>query len=142
MVARDYVKNMIKLHEGYRGEVYADSVGVLTCGYGHALHEGSEIPLKVNELLFEIDFNKAVENAMKLVSTRSIQVDDVRFAVITDMMFNLGYRGLSKFKNMIAALQSDDYVTAAREMLNSKWSRQTKTRAKKLAHMMETGEWS
>ena len=141
MVARDHVKNMIKLHEGYRGEVYADSVGVLTCGYGHALHEGSEIPLKVNELLFEIDFNKAVENAMKLVSTRSIQVDDVRFAVITDMMFNLGYRGLSKFKNMIAALQSEDYVTASREMLRSKWRTQVGKRAEKLAEMMETGRW-
>jgi lysozyme len=78
---------------------------------------------------------------MKLVSVRSIQVDDVRFAVITDMMFNLGYKGLSKFKNMLAALQSEDYVTAAREMLNSKWRTQVGKRAEKLAEMMETGRW-
>jgi len=56
-------------------------------------------------------------------------------------MFNLGYGGLSKFKNMIAALQSEDYVTASREMLRSKWAKQTGRRATKLASMMETGRW-
>lgn len=141
MVKRDMVKDMIKLHEGYRNQVYLDSVGVPTCGWGHAFHVGSEVPLEVNEILFEKDFNKAAANAMNFVSVNSILTDEVRFAVITDMMFNLGYKGLSKFKKMIAALRSEDYVTAAKEMLNSKWAKQVGKRATKLAKMMETGRW-
>ena len=33
----------LKRHEGLRLEVYEDSEGVLTVGYGHALHVGSRI---------------------------------------------------------------------------------------------------
>ena len=42
---------------------------------------------------------------------------------------------------MLAALEAGDYKTAAKEMLDSVWARQVKSRAKKLAQIMETGEY-
>jgi lysozyme len=57
------------------------------------------------------------------------------------MAYNLGIGRLSKFKKMIAALDSRDYELAAKEMLDSTYAKQVKGRAKRNAHMMETGEW-
>ena len=45
------------------------------------------------------------------------------------------------FKKMLAALDKADYKTASKEMLNSKWATQVKSRAQFLAKIMETGKW-
>ena len=57
------------------------------------------------------------------------------------MVYNLGITRLLKFKKMLAALDSGDYELAATEMLDSRYARQVKGRAKRNAYMMETGEW-
>ena len=44
------------------------------------------------------------------------------------MSFNLGLTGLRKFKKMKAALDNDDYRTAAAEAKDSKWFKQVKSR--------------
>ena len=56
------------------------------------------------------------------------------------MAFNVGLPRLRGFKRMWAALENHDYEEAAKEMIDSKWARQVKTRAYTLARMMESGE--
>jgi len=68
------------------------------------------------------------------------QLDDVRAKVVIDMRFNLGAAGFRKFRKMIAALERDDYDTAADEMVHSVWHQQVGERAKRLERMMRTGE--
>jgi len=51
------------------------------------------------------------------------------------MCFQLGYR-VAKFKKMWEALKQKDYVTASKEMINSRWFQQTPLRCKKLAGKM------
>ena len=41
---------------------------------------------------------------------------------------------------MWAAIEDEDYHNAAKEMLDSRWANQVKSRATKLAHAMHTGE--
>jgi Phage lysozyme. len=53
--------------------------------------------------------------------------------VLVEMAFNLGENGLSKFKNFLAAVKAKKYKVAAKEMLNSDWSKQVGTRAKTLS---------
>jgi lysozyme len=53
------------------------------------------------------------------------------------MTFQMGATGVSKFRNMILALQSHSYMDAAAEMLDSRWAKQTPNRAKKLSSQME-----
>ncbi len=42
---------------------------------------------------------------------------------------------------MIKCIVSGDFSSAASQMLNSKWSAQVKTRAVRLAGIMETGQF-
>lgn len=133
------IKEMIKRHEGFRDRVYKDSVGVLTIGYGHALHEGSKMPGVVLELLFDHDFSQATFEAARICKHFNVTLGANRFGVIIDMIFNLGYDRLSKFKKMWSALQQFRYHEAAAEMLDSMWATQVGSRAQELATIMATG---
>lgn len=141
MTSRDKVKNMIKEHEGCRYSVYKDSVGVLTCGYGHALHEGSEVPEEVADIFFKYDFMRAEEDATTIEIGNGLNLNAVRHAVLTDMAFNLGYGGLIKFKKFIKAMKLQQYRLASVEMLDSRWAIQVGQRARYLSELMEKGEW-
>ncbi len=68
------------------------------------------------------------------------KLDPIRQKVMIDMAYNLGMTGLLKFRKMIAAIELGDYGAAADQMLDSRWARQVKTRAERLAEMMRTGE--
>jgi lysozyme len=133
----DKTADMIKRHEGYRDRIYRDSVGVLTVGWGCALHEGKHFPAYVNERLFRNDFLSAIEDYKSL----KLGLDSVREAVVIDMIFNLGLEGFKGFKNTIKHIQAGEYEDAAKHMLDSKWARQVKSRAVELAEMMKTGVW-
>lgn len=56
--------------------------------------------------------------------------------VLTEMVFQMGFRGVCGFKKMLAVLESGNYGEAAREMLDSRWARQTPRRAQALAAMV------
>jgi len=130
-------RELIREHEGYSEEVYFDTVGVPTGGYGHAFLPGSKLTQDIWEEIFQYDYNLAVSDYYYL----SLDLDPVRRAVVVDMLFNLGLPKLLKFKNTLAAIRQGDYERAARGMLNSKWARQVGRRAKELSEMMRTGEW-
>jgi lysozyme len=49
------------------------------------------------------------------------------------MCFQMGKKGVVKFVKFHAALKRGDFNTAADEMLDSKWAKQTPDRAKRLA---------
>ena len=66
-------------------------------------------------------------------------VDSIRQLVLMDMAFNMGVPRLCKFIKMWAALEQYDYTKAAEEMLDSRWAKQVKTRATRLAHSMQHG---
>jgi lysozyme len=69
-------------------------------------------------------------------------LDAVRQLVLVDMAFNLGVPRLCKFKKMWAAIEAKDFPTAAKEMLDSRWANQVKSRSTKLAHAMHHGEFN
>jgi lysozyme len=58
------------------------------------------------------------------------------------MAFNLGVPRLCKFKKMWAAVHAKQFDVAAKEMLDSRWARQVKSRSTKLAHAMHNGEFN
>ena len=64
-----------------------------------------------------------------------------RYAVLLNMAFNLGIRGLLGFKTTLEHVRCGNYPQAAAAMLDSKWAAQVKGRAKELARQMEAGEW-
>ena len=69
------------------------------------------------------------------------QLDQERQYALLDMTFNLGIKGVLKFKKMLAAMGCGDWEKAAEECLNSKYAAQTGQRAKRIAETIRTGRF-
>ena len=136
------LKQRIKTHEGFRNYVYLDSLGKKTVGYGHLCLKGEDWDIRksysIEELedCFERDFIMALAGAESLIGTLNIPIKVKE--VITEMVFQLGKTGVSKFKKMWKALENKDYEEAAKQMLDSKWHRQTPERARMLSDIVKS----
>ena len=62
--------------------------------------------------------------------------DDAADLVMLDMAYQMGVGGLLKFEKMLAAIACEDYETAADELLDSNYARQTPNRAKRNAYLL------
>ena len=130
----DRLLQSVKKHEGYRNKVYLDTLGKRTVGVGHLCVEDFWEDNKEydEEFLMNIlkdDLKNAIEGAERLLKNCLI-LDSLAKEIIIEMVFQLGETGVSKFKNMLKALKDGpDYQTAAIEMLDSKWAKQTPNRA-------------
>lgn len=132
-------KELIK-EEGIRLEKYVDSLGNATIGVGHLLYdEPIEFATleQVGKWLTE-DIKIAIDSCSKKIPLFN-ELDEKRQYVLISMAFNLGIAKLLKFKKMLLALENRNYAVASKEMLDSKWARQVKTRATKLANIMRSG---
>ena len=138
----DDLKARIKEHEGFRDQVYKDSLGFATIGYGHLVlpndpyEEGVTYSKEDLEKVFDGDFNTACSNANQLI--KDLPLHHQAKCVLIEMVFQLGIGGVSKFKNMWKALGEGDYQTASEEMLDSRWAKQTPKRATDLSNVMKS----
>ena len=138
----DDLKARIKEHEGFRDQVYKDSLGFATIGYGHLVlpndpyEEGVTYSKEDLEKVFDGDFDTACSNANQLI--KDLPLHHQAKCVLIEMVFQLGIGGVSKFKNMWKALGEGDYQTASEEMLDSRWAKQTPKRAESLSATMKS----
>lgn len=130
------IKEEIKKAEGLRLDVYEDTLGNLTVGYGHALHRGSCIPMDVAERLFDADYQEAVHNYNQL----GLDLDSVRRSAVIDMVFNLGLAGVRKFEHFLFAMTHKDWIRAANELMDSRYARQVPDRARRNRDKIIYGE--
>jgi lysozyme len=94
----------------------------------------------------EVDYllQNDIERVIKELSTEYRwfnSLDDVRKDAMIDISFNLGATRLRGFKRALAAMEVADYKMAAKEFLDSKWSRDVKGRATELCYMIEMGSY-
>ncbi len=128
----------LRSHEGYRKHPYRDSEGILTVAYGRNL-ENVGISRVEARFLLKNDIATA-EAACKKRMSFFTDLDDTRQEVLVNMTLNMGWGSLRLFRKMLAALRVEDYELAAAEMLDSRWHRQVKGRARDLAAQMREGE--
>ena len=132
----------VKKHEGYRNKVYLDTLGKRTVGVGHLCVEDFWEDDKEYEESFlmeilEKDLQGAIKGAKDLMAQHGcMDIDEVAEEIIIEMIFQLGKTGVSKFRNMWKALSGLDYSTAASEMLDSRWAKQTPNRAQAMSAQM------
>ena len=136
------IRDLLERHEGRVAHAYQDSLGYWTIGVGHLIdkRKGGSLPDHIVEALLEWDIyehQKELDAALPWAKNLS----EVRYAVLLDMAFNLGVKGLLGFENTLAYIQEGNYPAAARGMLRSKWAEQVKGRAVRLAKMMEEDKW-
>jgi len=131
-------KRLIKKHEGLRLLPYICPPGKLTIGYGRNLEDVGITTMEA-ELLLQHDIVRIEKEAKEIFKKVWDELDDTRKAVIVDMLYNLGSSRFIKFKKFIAAVKKKDFDTAAKEMLDSLWAKQVKSRATELAELMKKG---
>lgn len=139
---RDYkemVKRQISLDEGYCSHLYKDSKGFNTIGYGFNLDK-IQMPQDVSSLWLDHIINDTEYTLSKALSFWN-DLDPVRKAVLINMAYNLGITGLLAFHQMLEYLAKKDYISAEKEMANSKWNNEVSLRAFRLRRMMLLGEF-
>ena len=132
---------MLKRHEGVKSHVYRCSAGYETIGVGRNISK-SGMGLSEDEVDYLLEND--IERILKELSSEYPwfnTLDDVRKDAMIDISFNLGATRLRGFKKALAAMEVAQYTLAAKEFLDSKWSRDVKGRAHELASMIETGEY-
>ena len=113
----------------------------LVVGVGHDvmprdnLEFGDRITINEMNIFLQQDLDKALESAYSLLDNARNYPQDVKM-VLAAMCYQLGKKGTSKFKKMLAAIKVRDYATAADEMLKSEWANQTTRRAQAMASIM------
>ena len=128
------------LHEGLRLKPYRCTKGRLTIGVGRNLEDKG---LSKEEAFFLLKNDiLEVQNECEKHFKFFNQLNQTRQEVLLEMAFNLGIKGLKGFKKFLKALDEKDYLTASKEMLNSKWALEVKGRAKRLALLMQKGSCS
>ena len=138
---------MLKRHEGEvktngRHVAYKCSAGYWTLGIGRNIDPNGGIGLSDEEIDFLLEGD--IARVIKELSSEYPwfnDLDDVRKDAMIDISFNLGATRLRGFKKALAAMEVADYTLAAKEFLDSKWSRDVKGRAHELVSMIETGEY-
>ena len=132
---------MLKRHEGVRSHVYLCSAGYETIGVGRNISK-SGMGLSDDEVdyLLENDIVRVIKELSSEYPWFK-DLDDVRKDAMIDISFNLGATRLRGFKRALAAMEVADYTTAAKEFLDSKWSRDVKGRATELCYMIEMGSY-
>jgi len=147
-------------HEGLRLQVYQDTLGIDTIGVGRNLEdrgiskeELDELDIPNIEHIYEYGITEAdamvlAHNDVQIVEEELLRahpcvedLDAVRQLVLVDMAFNMGVPRLCKFVKMWNAIHEKKFDIASKEMLDSRWANQVKSRAVKLSNAMYNGEF-
>ena len=124
----------LKRDEGVRLKMYKDSVGLWTIGVGRNIEERG-ISEQEAEVLLANDIQIALRDCEDIFDDFYSHPYDVQRA-LANMSFNLGKPTLSKFRNMIAAVDACDYALAADEAMDSRWAKQVGARAERIRDML------
>lgn len=138
------LKEQLKIDEGIKYEIYEDHLGYATFGIGHLITDtdeeygwpiGTEVSEdRVNEV-FETDVQKFINETQKVFPDLTDKPDNIQIVLI-NMCFNLGAPRLSKFKKFIAAINDEQWIEAAVEMMDSRWAKQVGSRAERLKQIV------
>ena len=132
---------MLKRHEGVRSKVYLCSAGYETIGVGRNIsNTGMGLSDDEVDYLLENDIARVIKELSSEYPWFN-SLDDVRKDAMIDISFNLGATRFRGFKRALSAMEVADYTTAAKEFLDSKWSRDVKGRATELCYMIEMGSY-
>ena len=138
------LQNEIAEDEGIKYELYLCSESHLTGGIGHLITKndpeygkdvGTVIEQSRVQSAFNLDIAVTIEDCNRLYSDFNDLPEEVQL-IVANMMFNLGYPRLSKFKGMKAGVDTRNWSVAADEMVDSRWYTQVPNRARRLVDRM------
>lgn len=129
------VLNLLKLREGWKTEVYLDTLDKPTVGMGHLLSEeeseaypvGSTVPDDILERWASNDAQGAYNAASN--QCRHLRVSGQEFVnALASVNFQLGTSWYLKFPKTWALMNTGQWAAAAKGIKNSLWYKETPVR--------------
>ncbi|MEP7235224.1 MAG: lysozyme [Ignavibacteriota bacterium] len=125
----------LKLREGWRPDVYLDSLKKPTAGMGHLLvgkeittyHVGSKVPLSILDAWAQADSLKAYTAALSQAAELHISSKDF-IKILTSVNFQLGTGWRNTFPTTWGLMKQGKWTEAAAAVKKSKWFTQTPVR--------------
>ena len=141
----EMLRKQLEIDEGCKHEIYLDHLGLPTFGIGHLIIDSDpestkDIGSPVTKERVKECFNKDVESVIydcKKLYNDFDELPEEAQQIIANMMFNMGFTRLKKFKGMKAAVDNKDWKKAADEMVDSRWYNQVTNRAERLVKRMK-----
>lgn len=133
----------IKENEGFCGEIYEDTRGYKTIGYGFlvsalskdelALNDGKVEPMSraAADQILELKLRKLRPRVFEVFSwlaEKPINVQDV----VLEMCYQMGIAKVQKFVTTLHHIRMGEYEKAVQSGLRSLWAQQTPNRARKV----------
>jgi lysozyme len=133
----------IKENEGFCGEIYEDTRGYKTIGYGFLVSALSKDELALNggkiepmgraaaDQILELKLKKLkprVFEAFAWLAEKPANVQDV----VIEMCYQMGIAKVQKFVTTLHHIRMGEYEKAVQSGLRSLWAQQTPNRAKKV----------
>ena len=142
------LRKQLEIDEGVKYEIYNDHLGYPTFGIGHLvipsdIEYREDVGTRVSEERVRECFDKDVESVLRdctLLYKDFYELPEEAQQIIANMMFNMGYTRLSKFKGMKKGVDARDWNKAADEMVDSRWYKQVTNRANRLVERMRNIE--
>jgi lysozyme len=145
------IRDMLIKHEGWKKRPYHCPAGKLTIGVGwnidanylpddiaSHLREHGEITDEMINRLLTISIEAAIHNCRDIWPGFDNFSENRRDA-LTDFVFNIGARGVQKFKKANKAIMAGNWETAAKEMRDSAWYHQVGNRSVEIVDMVLKG---
>ena len=142
----DQLRKELERDEGVKYEVYHDHLGYPTFGIGHLITDddpecGAPVGTKVDtdrvKEAFETDVEGVLSDCERLYVQFEHLPEEVQL-IVANMMFNMGYSRLSRFKGMHRGVDARNWEAAADEMVDSRWYNQVTNRADRLVERMRS----
>lgn len=141
----------VKGNEGYRSEIYDDTKGLKTIGYGFNLKDKTTAKLLPADVLsgkrkitqdeaeevFTKRFAIAIDDAISFVGKEYFdKLSNSQKKGLIDMSYNMGAKSLNGFDELRKALQSGDKLKAKYEVLHSQYRKDVPARALRNSNLM------
>ena len=126
----------IKRHEGFRSTVYQCTEGYDTIGYGFAIKD-----LVLDKDIADLILERKLKDLERKIASRFgwfYNAPDPIKDAVTNMCYQMGVSGFSKFKKTIYYLETEQYEEASTECLDSLWAKQTPNRAKEVSEAISS----
>ncbi len=117
----DEIVEEIALAEGWRSEVYLDSLGKETIGFGFLVKE-LNLTKEEGMIILKRYVNERIESISKTQKWVLDMPPQIQ-KVFVSMVYQMGLSGVLRFKKMIAYMKESNWRMASVEMLDSKWAR-------------------
>ena len=134
------LKEMIIKHEGHEARVYKCPNGFDTIGYGFAIKD-----LFMDKEIADFILDKKIRGILAGIEANDDwdqwfwdKPQNVK-EVLVNMIYQIGFSGVRKFKKTIQYIKDDNFLLASEEMLDSKWAKSdSPNRAKELSEIVKS----